>query len=160
MAENCDGVIIDCPTDTFLPDTTECRPAGGDCDVAENCTGYSADCPVDGFEPEGAPCPDGLFCDGEEECDGLGACQDGSTTCAGNQWCDETTDACVLHGDGDFEPDSDVDLADFAEFQTCFDHQVISGSDCEPANMTGIDGTIDLDDFALFAATLGGPSPR
>ena len=50
-----------------------------------------------------------------------------------------------------------VDLADFAAFQICFDHQIVSGSDCEPANMTGNDGTINLDDLALFAATLGGP---
>ncbi len=49
------------------------------------------------FEPAGSPCPDGLFCDGYETCDGSGGCQ----LSAGNPClafpgtvCNETTDTC------------------------------------------------------------------
>ncbi|MCK4658548.1 MAG: hypothetical protein KAV82_03415 [Phycisphaerae bacterium] len=112
----------------------------------------------------GGPCPacdclgdgDCLFCNGET-CDAYGECQDSSYPCTGSQWCDETTDGCVAHGNGNCDGDSDVDLADFAEFQVCFDQEIVAGSGCAPANMIGTDGWIDLADFAEFAAAMIGP---
>lgn len=109
-------------------------------------------------EPEctvNADCDDTLFCNGAETCDATGDCQAGSFPCLASEWCKESAQACVAHGNGDFEPDGDVDLTDFAKFQQCFGLPAVP--DCYPGNMTGNDGTIDLDDFATFAATLGGP---
>jgi len=104
-----------------------------------------------------ASCDNGVFCDGAETCVAGGVCTNGTYPCTANQWCDEVWDGCIAHGGGDFEPDSDIDLADFAEFQMCFDQDIVSGSSCEPANMTGTDGKIDLDDYAEFVAVLSGP---
>ncbi|MCK4659057.1 MAG: hypothetical protein KAV82_05995 [Phycisphaerae bacterium] len=55
---------------------------------------------------------------------------------------------------GDLDRDGDVDLRDFAEFQSCFDQSAIG--ECQPANMAG-GLRVDLDDLALFIAALGGP---
>ena len=63
------------------------------------------------------------------------------------------------YGDGDFEPDGDVDLADFVAFQRCLGQE--GAGECSPGNMTG-DELIDLEDFAEFYASLtgeaGGPT--
>jgi hypothetical protein len=72
--------------------------------------------------------------------------------CAAGEWCDEANDACVAYGDGDF--DGDLDLFDYSWFQACFGQLAVGG--CEPGNMTGSE-TIELDDFTLFVAGLGGP---
>jgi hypothetical protein len=96
-AEYCTGTSTDCPADAFLPDTTECRADAGDCDVPEYCTGASADCPADGFEPAGTPCPDGLFCNGDDTCDDFGVCQPGDYPCTDPEFpeCDEVNDECI-----------------------------------------------------------------
>jgi cysteine-rich repeat protein len=53
------------------------------------------------FEPPGSSCADGLFCNGEETCDGAGACQAGlPVDCSDgvgctDDLCDELADACV-----------------------------------------------------------------
>ncbi|MBZ5640802.1 MAG: thrombospondin type 3 repeat-containing protein [Acidobacteriia bacterium] len=47
VAEDCDGVSNDCPTDLFAPSSLECRPSTAPCDPAESCTGSAADCPAD-----------------------------------------------------------------------------------------------------------------
>ncbi len=54
VAEVCDGVSNDCPTDEKA--TTECRAAVGTCDVAEVCDGVSNDCPADGLATDGTVC--------------------------------------------------------------------------------------------------------
>ncbi|MCH7813812.1 MAG: endonuclease/exonuclease/phosphatase family protein [Planctomycetes bacterium] len=102
-----------------------------------------------------ADCDDGLFCNGPELCDPVLGCIPGSAPCVGGTWCSEADDACVGLGDGDFEPDGDRDLADYAAFQRCFGAE--AGPACYPANLTGVDGLIDLDDFESFAAGLTGP---
>ncbi|UCG15851.1 MAG: hypothetical protein JSV19_11205 [Phycisphaerales bacterium] len=66
-----------------------------------------------------------------------------------------TSFVCLLHGDGDFDDDGDVDLKDFSSFQECFGQ--LAGPACEAGNMTGGDTMIDLADFDLFAAALSGP---
>jgi hypothetical protein len=57
-------------------------------------------------------------------------------------------------GNGDFDQDGDVDAADFAQFQVCFNHD--NTGSCAPGDLDG-DNWIDLADYALFAAALVGP---
>jgi len=61
------------------------------------------------------------------------------------------------YGDGDFDEDGDVDLADFAQFQACFGQD--GTGECSPGNLAG-DVSIGLADHAVFAdkLTVGGPS--
>jgi hypothetical protein len=92
-------VSNDCPADAFEPDTTECRGAAGDCDVAEFCTGSDADCPSDSFEPDGTPCDDGLFCTDTDTCQ-EGNCVGSGDTCDDEDpctidSCDEGNDLCT-----------------------------------------------------------------
>jgi hypothetical protein len=63
--------------------------------------------------------------------------------------------ACFESGNGDFNGDGDVDLADFRAFQICFGQS--AAGDCVPGNLAG-GPTIDLDDFAAFHAVFGGPT--
>jgi hypothetical protein len=58
-------------------------------------------------------------------------------------------------GSGDFDGDGDVDLADFARFQSCFD-QVFMDPWCQPGDLDPT-SSIDLNDYALFELMLGGP---
>ncbi|MHC4234221.1 MAG: hypothetical protein ACYSUQ_03815, partial [Planctomycetota bacterium] len=99
-------------------------------------------------------CDDTQFCTGVETCDAYGDCQAGTDPCGAGEWCDEANDACVAYGDGDFDFDGDIDLFDYSWFQACFGQLAVGG--CEPGNMTGSE-TIELDDFTLFVAGLGGP---
>ena len=96
-AEYCTGTSVDCPADEFATETSECRGMAGDCDIAEYCTGGSVDCPPDEYEPEGTPCPDGLFCNGEDTCDGAGACESAGDPCTDPAFpfCDEVNDECI-----------------------------------------------------------------
>jgi hypothetical protein len=104
--------------------------------------------------PNDGPCDNDVFCDGSETCDAQLGCQPGPDPCITSEWCHEGTDACIPYGTGDFEPDGDVDLTDFAAFQACFGQPAFGG--CEQANMTG-DEIIGEEDFTLFAANLTGP---
>ncbi len=61
----------------------------------------------------------------------------------------------VTLGDGDFDADGDVDLADFAAFQACFGRAF--APECLPADLIGLDRQIDLADYVEFAAGLTGP---
>ncbi|MCP4592659.1 MAG: hypothetical protein GY842_18145, partial [bacterium] len=88
-------------------------------------------------------------------CDAFGICQDGSDPCLATHWCYESGASCILYGDADFEPDGDVDLEDFAAFQTCYGETAIGF--CQPANLNG-SGTVDIADYVEFETTLGGPS--
>jgi 1,4-alpha-glucan branching enzyme len=55
-------------------------------------------------------------------------------------------------GNGDFEPDGDTDLADFAVFQDCFD-----GGACGADADLDLDGDVDLADYTVFTSNLNGP---
>ncbi|MFH0982907.1 MAG: DNRLRE domain-containing protein [Planctomycetota bacterium] len=61
-------------------------------------------------------------------------------------------------GNGDFNEDNDVDLADFAEFQVCFGESPVSPG-CEPGDMNGTN-RVDLLDYALFRAALEASGPK
>jgi hypothetical protein len=58
----------------------------------------------------------------------------------------------------DFDGDGDVDLADFAEFQTCVLGPDFPQTDpaCTGARLDP-DPDVDLDDFGVFVGCLGGP---
>ncbi|UCG16928.1 MAG: hypothetical protein JSV19_02615 [Phycisphaerales bacterium] len=151
--DECDGFGVCIHPDS--PAGTPCGdPTDTDCDNPDTCDG--AGMCLDNYEPPGTLCTDdGMFCNGDEYCfDGF--CSEHSGfPCAGGEWCHEGSGTCITHGDGDFEPDGDVDLGDFAEFQVCFTQSAWPA--CLPANMTGQDETIDLDDFFIFASVMSGP---
>ena len=101
-----------------------------------------------------AACNNSVFCDGTETCNTFGQCQAGSVPCGGGTWCYEGGTTCVAFGNGDFDVNGHVDLADVAVFQTCFG--ALGLGSCQPGNLTG-DGTIQLDDFSAFENVLTGP---
>lgn len=58
----------------------------------------------------------------------------------------------------DFDYDGDVDLADFATFQSCFNgpnHPIAPG--CDAADLDG-DGDVDLSDFGILLGCFNGPN--
>jgi hypothetical protein len=56
VAEFCDGVNDDCPGDSVAGAFVVCRTAAGVCDNAENCDGVSKNCPADAFKPSSTVC--------------------------------------------------------------------------------------------------------
>ncbi|HRX84061.1 MAG TPA: M12 family metallo-peptidase [Phycisphaerae bacterium] len=62
---------------------------------------------------------------------------------------------CPAVGDGDFDSDGDVDLADFAALQTCWTAPVLAPA-CEPGDLNG-DDALDTVDLDIFTQILGGP---
>ena len=68
IADLCDGVSDDCPTDLLYPAGTECRAATGVCDPAWFCDGVSPDCyPI--VHPGAIVCRDSTgACDPLERC--------------------------------------------------------------------------------------------
>lgn len=57
---------------------------------------------------------------------------------------------------GDHECDGDVDLYDFSAFQVCFGATAPLPPECEVFDADN-DEAVNLDDFAAFSATIGGP---
>jgi len=59
----------------------------------------------------------------------------------------------------DFDTDGDVDLADFAFFQRCFNgpNRPYTHPDCIPADFDA-DSDVDLTDFATFSGCFNGPN--
>ncbi len=72
VAETCDGVSPDCPTDTLAPPSVTCRASVGACDPAEHCTGSSPSCPADRHASAGTSCGLGLTCNTDGFC--VGSC--------------------------------------------------------------------------------------
>ncbi|MCP4592539.1 MAG: hypothetical protein GY842_17535 [bacterium] len=149
--------LIECGLDALLVEVFDCSQ-GPTCsddllNQGEDRIDCGGPCPACECTSDGA-CDNTVFCDGAETCDAYGDCQTGSDPCAGTHWCKESADTCILYGDGDFEPDGDVDLLDFASFQVCYGQ--IADSSCEPGNLNGT-GMIDLADYSDFATGLEGP---
>ncbi|MFH1844538.1 MAG: hypothetical protein ABIF77_15165, partial [bacterium] len=152
------GDVVEGGLDAFVASSLVCE-SGPTCDDGELNQGEDRiDCggPCPACECTSDPaCDNTVFCDGAETCDAYGDCQAGTDPCPGTHWCKESTESCILYGDGDFEPDGDVDLDDFASFQMCFGE--LAAAPCEPGNLNG-SGMIDLADYADFEAVLGGPN--
>ena len=156
------GPPLDCDDENVCTDDS-CDPGSGcqhtdntaPCDDGDPCTEDDV-CSEGACAGAAVDCDDGLYCTGPDWCDpATGDCVSDGNPCSADTWCDDVNDTCVPHGDGDFEPDGDVDLTDFAAFQICFEQSALGG--CEPGNMTGADEMIDLADFTAFVAALGGP---
>jgi hypothetical protein len=92
-AETCSPGVASCPADRLEAAGVVCRPAAGECDMAETCDGTSATCPEDVTRPDGAPCTDGMVCNGRE------TCRRGTCVAAMAVDCDDgdvcTADSCV-----------------------------------------------------------------
>ncbi len=76
----------------FLPATTVCRAAAGDCDLAESCSGTAAACPANGYAPATTVCRASGCADGvqtsEALCSGLGVtCPDSTQSSCGGYTC-------------------------------------------------------------------------
>ncbi len=78
------------------------KPAGSPCgDPTDDICTDPDTCLADGVcqanhAPVDTPCPNGLFCDGDELCDGEGVCLAGLDPCADSGWvCDEGNDVCM-----------------------------------------------------------------
>ena len=149
----CSSAGCDSATVTVIPHGGACGdPADTDCDNPDTCDG-AGNC-VDNHEPDTAVCEDGVFCNGIDTCSAGVCAQHAGDPCNLDEWCYEAGDACISYGNGDFEPDGDVDLQDFAEFQMCFGQ--IGLGPCAPGKMIG-GGIINLHDLVVFEGVLGGP---
>ncbi|MBN1514615.1 MAG: family 10 glycosylhydrolase [Phycisphaerae bacterium] len=154
---DCDDGVFCNGAETCLFGT--CQPGTAvDCDDGVGCTDDSCNADTDSCDniPNNGLCDDGLYCNGAETCDAQLGCQSGDYPCASTHWCHEDGTECIAYGSGDFEPDGDVDLADFTALQQCFGEPATP--ECYPGNLTGDDGLIDLEDFAVFAGAMAGPS--
>ncbi|MFH0983172.1 MAG: hypothetical protein V2A79_16760, partial [Planctomycetota bacterium] len=163
VSYSCRHNAVDCDDGLFCNGTETCDALLGcqdgpdvDCNDDVSCTVDSCNEGTDLCDnvPSDAYCNNGVFCDGAETCHSLLGCQAGSDPCTAGEWCYGAGATCVAYGDGNFDMDSDVDLADFAVFQTCFGE--LGLGNCQPGNMTG-SGVIELDDLAEFVSALDGP---
>ncbi|MHC4063080.1 MAG: choice-of-anchor Q domain-containing protein [Planctomycetota bacterium] len=154
-----DARVQECRVDMGADETPfffDCN-TNGTADACDLDGGGSTDANSNGVPDEcdecvvNGDCNDGVTCT-DDTCD-VDTCVL-TSNCGAGEWCDTDGDACVLYGDGDFEPDGDVDIGDYARFQACFGQLGLGV--CAPANMTGA-GTVELEDFTLFVAALGGP---
>ncbi|MBI3249188.1 MAG: DUF4215 domain-containing protein [Deltaproteobacteria bacterium] len=124
---------------TLQPNTTVCRTAAGDCDVAEHCPGSSPTCPSDTFQPPGTLCgsSDATSCDAPDTCNSSGACVDrvdpNGTQCVDGDAC-TVGDACTSGACSGPTP------ANCNDGNTCTDDGCTSPSGCihvpntEPCN--------------------------
>ena len=147
----CDGAETCSVTLGCLPGTPVNCSDGIAC-TADACNEATDSCD---HAPNNAACDNGLYCDGAETCSVTLGCQTGAAPCNATSWCNEAGDVCVPYGHGDFDGDGDVDMSDGSDFMQCFGQPAAGG--CEPGDMTGADGLVDLNDYILFAAALAGP---
>ena len=94
-----------------------CVSDGDPCSADEHCDEDRDICVTDWCTSD-AYCDDGLFCNGDEACDGTtGDCMGGTDPCLEDETCDENTDECVIV---DCRDDSDCDDGLFCNGQeTC-----------------------------------------
>jgi len=64
--------------------------------------------------------------------------------------------SCVPEGDGDFDHDEKVTLADVGHFQMCFQTAVRDGGPCSPGDFDG-NGIVDIRDFGPMVKLLDDP---
>ena len=139
MAPNCDDGI-DCTEDSCdeMSDTCTNTPVDLLCDDGVDCT---VDMCVAGQGCQNTPddnfCDNGLYCDGNEVCDPVNDCQDGTEPCAEPLRCDEDEDECV-----DCLTDGQCDDGNYCNgVEVCLGNRCIPGTppDCDD----GVSCTID-----------------
>ena len=112
-AELCTGTSTDCPSNTLLPTSQQCRAAANTvCDVPEFCTGTGGACPGDQFQPSTLLCraTNGV-CDVPENCTGTNGncpsdgfkgtvtvCRDSAGQCDLAENCTGTNGNCPTNG--------------------------------------------------------------
>lgn len=99
----CDGQSLQCQLEGLKSSGTVCRQSidMNRCDPQEVCSGFDYACPPDAKRPDGFPCPDSLYCNGDETClagvcqpsPGPRNCSDGSPCTLDS--CNEQTNQCV-----------------------------------------------------------------
>jgi len=93
VAESCDGVSDDCPTNGYVASGTTCRSSAGNCDAPESCTGTSAACPLD-LKRTTVCRPAAGACDQAESCDGVGDQCPGDRYLSGETVCRASLGVC------------------------------------------------------------------
>jgi len=152
------GAVIEAAIDDFTVKTITCAGVVDTCtdgiqNQGEDRIDCGGPCPACACTADAA-CDDGEFCNGGEPCDAFGECQPSTFPCDVGAWCDESGDACVPHGNGDFNDNGTIDLQDYAKFQECFGQ--VAGPECVAANLVGADGAIDAADIAAFVSAFTG----
>jgi hypothetical protein len=145
----------------------------GDCDDGVDCTVDACNQGTNECEatPDNDLCtqPPFTYCDPGQGCiePPPGACCT-SDVCAevlesqcqsnGNYWLGPSVscqvDTCVACDTGDADYDGDIDFADFAILQSCFEMPYIYPCDCVDIDN---DSDVDLDDYALWESLQTGP---
>ncbi|MEE9296322.1 MAG: hypothetical protein V3W34_15365 [Phycisphaerae bacterium] len=164
----CDTTTEDVCTGSWLGVGTACdpNPCHGACCVNGECVldQTEEDClsvPGQWAGPE-TDCADPLLCVNGACCIGAACVDNPESNCLSvdGYWlglftaCE--TGTCVSCDTGDADADEDVDLRDFAAFQTCFGARYAFPCDCLDIDS---DGNVDLDDYAEFVARVTGPYP-
>ncbi len=147
---SCSGVPVTCVDDGIECTVESCDPNTGNCvtdDSGCECE-IDADCPEDGnlctgkvcdpntrtcqYPPLGSDtsCSDGLFCNGEEFCDGQGTCGAGTNPCADGEEC---ADNCNEVNDTCNDPQGTACTDDG---NPCTDNECSGDGACVPVNNT------------------------
>lgn len=85
--------------------------------------------PVD----NGIPCPDGVFCNGEETCQ-IGDCTSGQPACDDPDLCDEESETCHECNDGSDCDDANPCTQDICGRGECFFLARVNGTPCPDSN--------------------------
>ncbi len=155
VVDRCDGAGPSCPADQRRSPNFVCRPSVGPCDPADRCSPASVDCPLDLIARDGAPCDDGLICNGQSTCQS-GECQDGPVpVCTSNSICEigrcvepagcqfeQVPNCCVRNADCDDGNACTREVCDTARNQ-CIVNPVpdccLSNAQCEDGDPCTID---------------------
>ena len=73
LTESCTGTSATCPIDAVQLNGFVCAKESGQCDADDICDGSTKTC-NEKYALPGTSCPDSLFCNGAETCNGAGAC--------------------------------------------------------------------------------------
>jgi subtilisin family serine protease len=124
--------------------TLDCQSGTAvNCDDGVSCTDDSCNEGTDSCDnsPNDGLCDDGLFCNGEESCNGSN-CVVGSDPCPG-QFCDEGTDSCI-----DCVVDGDCD-----DGQYCNGAETCSGGTCQSGTAVSCDDGVACTDDSCNEGT-------
>ena len=136
VGDQCDGA------GTCVPGDDPCVGPDGDDDCAESCDEVEHDCGAS--DPPGSACDDGLFCTGDDTCDGAGSCAPGEDPCPGADGDDDCAESCDEDSDSCTGIDLEGSVCEDGLFCTSGDRCDGAGT-CEPGvdPCEGVDGDED-----------------